>query len=56
MAVAHPIPWRASCTLTTETSLVFEGVLKPIKEGVSKDEAEEAKKQLDEAGASVEIK
>lgn len=27
-----------------------------IKEGVSKDEAEEAKKQLEEAGASVELK
>ena len=28
----------------------------PIKEGVSKDDAEEAKKQLEEAGASVEVK
>ncbi len=28
----------------------------PLKEGVSKDEAEEAKKQLDEAGAACEIK
>jgi large subunit ribosomal protein L7/L12 len=27
-----------------------------LKEGVSKDEAEEAKKQLEEAGASVELK
>ncbi len=27
-----------------------------IKEGVSKDEAEEAKKQLEEAGATVELK
>jgi len=27
-----------------------------LKEGVSKDEAEEAKKQLEEAGATVEIK
>ena len=27
-----------------------------VKEGVSKDEAEDAKKQLEEAGASVEIK
>ena len=27
-----------------------------VKEGVSKDEAEEVKKQLEEAGASVEIK
>lgn len=28
----------------------------PIKEGVSKDDAEEAKKQLEEAGATVEVK
>jgi large subunit ribosomal protein L7/L12 len=27
-----------------------------IKEGVSKDEAEEVKKQLEEAGATVELK
>ncbi len=27
-----------------------------IKEGVSKEEAEEAKKQLEEAGATVELK
>jgi large subunit ribosomal protein L7/L12 len=29
---------------------------KPIKEGVSKDEAEEIKTKLTEAGATVEIK
>ena len=29
---------------------------KPIKEGVSKDEAEEIKKKLEEAGAEVELK
>lgn len=28
----------------------------PVKEGVSKDEAEETKKQLEEAGATVELK
>ncbi|MGD2171882.1 MAG: ribosomal protein L7/L12, partial [Gammaproteobacteria bacterium] len=28
----------------------------PIKEGASKDEAEELKKQLEEAGGSVELK
>ena len=33
-----------------------EGAPSTIKEGVSKDEAEEAKKQLEEAGASVELK
>jgi large subunit ribosomal protein L7/L12 len=39
-----------------EAKEVVEGAPKPIKEGVTKDEAEEAKKQLEEAGASVEIK
>ncbi|MGB4366496.1 MAG: ribosomal protein L7/L12, partial [Acetomicrobium sp.] len=29
---------------------------KPVKEGVSKEEAEEIKKKLEEAGAEVEIK
>jgi large subunit ribosomal protein L7/L12 len=33
-----------------------EGVPSKIKEGVSKEDAEEAKKKLEEAGASVEIK
>lgn len=33
-----------------------DGAPSPIKEGVSKEEAEEAKKQLTEAGAEVEIK
>ena len=28
----------------------------PVREGVSKDDAEEAKKQLEEAGATVEVK
>ena len=39
-----------------EAKDAVEGVPTPVKEGVSKDEAEEAKKQLEEAGASVEIK
>lgn len=39
-----------------EAKEVVEGVPSPIKEGVNKDEAEDAKKQLEEAGASVEIK
>jgi len=33
-----------------------EGAPSTIKEGASKNEAEEAKKQLEEAGASVELK
>jgi large subunit ribosomal protein L7/L12 len=39
-----------------EAKDVVEGVPSAIKEAVTKDEAEEAKKQLEEAGASVEIK
>ena len=39
-----------------EAKDAVEGVPTALKEGVSKDEAEDAKKQLEEAGASVEIK
>ena len=39
-----------------EAKEVVEGVPSAIKEAVTKDEAEDAKKQLEEAGASVEIK
>lgn len=39
-----------------EAKDVVEGAPKPVKEGVGKEEAEEAKKQLEEAGASVELK
>ena len=39
-----------------EAKDVVEGAPKTVKEGVSKDEAEEAKKQLEEAGATVEVK
>lgn len=35
---------------------LVEAAPKPIKEGVSKDEAENLKKALEEAGATVEIK
>ena len=35
---------------------LVEGAPKAIKEGASKDEAEAVKKQLEEAGASVELK
>ncbi len=35
---------------------LVEGAPKTLKEGVSKDEAEEIKKKLEEAGASVELK
>ncbi len=39
-----------------EAKAAVEGVPSAIKEAVSKDEAEEAKKLLEEAGAEVEIK
>jgi large subunit ribosomal protein L7/L12 len=39
-----------------EAKELVEGVPKPVKEGVSKEDAEEAKKKLEEAGASVEVK
>jgi len=39
-----------------EAKDMVEGVPATVKEGVPKDEAEEVKKQLEEAGASVEIK
>ncbi len=39
-----------------EAKAAVEGAPAPMKEGVSKDEAEEVKKALEEAGASAEIK
>lgn len=39
-----------------EAKDLVEGVPKPVKEGISKKEAEDAKKQLEEAGGTVEIK
>jgi large subunit ribosomal protein L7/L12 len=40
----------------TEAKALVEGAPKPVKEGVSKDEADKLKKQLEEAGATVEVK
>lgn len=39
-----------------EAKGLVDGAPSPIREGVSKDEAEEAKTQLEEAGATVELK
>jgi len=39
-----------------EAKELVEGAPKPIKEGVSKDEAEELKKKFEDAGATVEVK
>jgi large subunit ribosomal protein L7/L12 len=40
----------------TEAKALVEGAPKAVKEGVNKDEAEKVKKQLEEAGATVELK
>jgi len=39
-----------------EAKALVDGVPSSIKEGASKDEAEDAKKQLEEAGATAELK
>ena len=39
-----------------EAKDLVEGAPKPIKEGVSKEEADEVKTKLEEAGATIEIK
>jgi large subunit ribosomal protein L7/L12 len=39
-----------------EAKALVEGAPKPIKEGVTKEEAEEIKKKVEAAGAKVEIK
>jgi large subunit ribosomal protein L7/L12 len=40
----------------TEAKALVEGAPKPVKEGIAKDEAEKIKKQLEEAGSTVELK
>ncbi|HET7576112.1 MAG TPA: 50S ribosomal protein L7/L12 [Sphingomicrobium sp.] len=39
-----------------EAKALVEGAPKPVKEGVGKDEAEKIKKQIEEAGGTVELK
>jgi large subunit ribosomal protein L7/L12 len=39
-----------------EAKDLVEGAPKPVKEGISKDEAETIKKKFEEAGAKIEIK
>lgn len=39
-----------------EAKELVDGAPKPLKEGVTKDEADALKKQLEEAGAEVEVK
>ena len=40
----------------TEAKALVEGAPKPLKEGVTKDEAEDIKKKIEEVGGSVEVK
>ncbi len=40
----------------TEAKTLVESAPKAVKEGVNKEEAEKVKKQLEEAGATVEVK
>jgi len=48
---------RAATSLgLKEAKDLVDGAPNPIKEGVSKEEAEDLKKQLEEAGATVEVK
>jgi len=39
-----------------EAKALVDGAPSPVKEGISKDEAEDIKAQLEEAGATVEVK
>jgi large subunit ribosomal protein L7/L12 len=39
-----------------EAKDLVDGAPNPVKEGVSKDEADEAQKQLEEVGAKIEVK
>ena len=55
LAVVKLVKDLASLGLKEAKDLV-DAAPKPIKEGVSKDEAEALKKSLEEAGAEVEIK
>ena len=39
-----------------EAKALVEGAPKPVKEGINKDEAEKIKKQIEDAGGTVELK
>ncbi|MCK9594379.1 MAG: 50S ribosomal protein L7/L12 [Candidatus Omnitrophica bacterium] len=55
IAVIKEVRTMTSLGLKEAKDLV-DGAPKPIKDGVTKDEAEEMKKKLEAAGASVELK
>ena len=55
LAVVKAVKDMASLGLKESKELV-DNAPKPVKEGVSKDEAESLKKALEEAGAEIEVK
>ena len=55
LGVVKAVKDMASLGLKESKELV-DNAPKPVKEGVSKDEAESLKKALEEAGAEVEVK
>ena len=55
LGVVKAVKEQASLGLKESKELV-DNAPKPVKEGISKDEAEALKKVLEEAGAEVEIK
>ena len=55
LGVVKAVKENASLGLKEAKELV-DGAPKPVKEGVSKDEADTLKKVLEEAGAEVEVK
>ena len=55
LAVVKAVKDMASLGLKESKELV-DGAPKPVKEGVSKEEAESLKKALEEAGAEIEVK
>jgi len=55
LAVVKAVKDLASLGLKESKELV-DGAPKPVKEGVTKDEADALKKALEEAGAEVEVK
>jgi large subunit ribosomal protein L7/L12 len=47
---------RAATGLGLKEAKALVDELKPVKEGIERDEAEKLKQELEEAGASVELK
>jgi large subunit ribosomal protein L7/L12 len=56
VSAAAPVAVAAPGAVAGEGKDLVESAPKPIKEGVSKDEAEKIKEQVESVGAKVEIK